>query len=269
MDGKTRRERTGRLAGLLREQLNDMVAATHGLSELLPGDGLGADYLAVINRGICRQLRMVHRLELEHRLSSEDEIRLVTAPVDLAAMCRELMDEVAGIVRALGVRAEFFSESEELIVCADRARLEDLLLFLISNSLQAMKSGGELSLTLEKRGDQAIFLLSDNGGGASPEAMAEFFGASEEELDIPEHPTMGAGLALARKIAALHGGFVLADNYEGKGMRLVVSISTELPGTEGLRTLRPVVREEGWNKTLVELSECLPNSFFAPKEFDA
>ena len=52
-------------------------------------------------------------------------------------------------------------------------------------------------------------------------------------------------------------------------MRLVVSISTELPGTEGLRTLRPVVREEGWNKTLVELSECLPNSFFAPKEFDA
>lgn len=269
MDGKTRREQIGRLAGLLGEQLNDMAAAAHGLSELLPSDGIGADYLAVINRCMCRQMRVLRRLKLEHRLSSEDEIRLLTEPVDLVVLCRELMEEVAGTVRALGIRAKFFSGPEEFIVCADRARLEDMLLFLISNSVEAMKEGGELLLTLERRGDQALFLMTDNGGGASPETMAEFFGTAEEELDVPEHPTMGAGLPLARKIAALHGGFILADNYEGQGMRLVVSISTELPnGAEALRAPRPVVHEGGWNKTLVELSECLPATFFSQKEID-
>jgi signal transduction histidine kinase len=270
MDGKTPGEQTGRLAGLLREQLNDMMAAAYGLSELLPADGKSADYLAVLNRGLCRQLRVVRRLELDHKLSSEDEIRLLPEPVDLVALCRGLMEEVGGIVRTLGIRAEFVTGLNELVVCADGARLEDMLLCLISNSVQAMKAGGELLLSLETRGDQAIFLLADNGGGATAEALAEFFGAAEEECDIPEHASMGAGLPLARKIAALHGGFLLADNYEGKGMRLVVSISTRLPGRTGeLRTPGVAMREEGWNKTLVELSECLPASFYAPKELDA
>ena len=76
---------------------------------------------------------ILRRLKLEHRLSSEDEIRLMTAPVDLSALCRELMEEVAGVVCTLGIRAEFSSGLAEFVVCADRARLEDMLLFLISN----------------------------------------------------------------------------------------------------------------------------------------
>lgn len=267
MSERTPRERNGRLAGLLREQLNDMMAAAHGLGENLPGGSREAEYLSVITRNLCRQLRVVRCLELEHRLSSEDEIRLTLAPVDLAAMCRELMDEVEGIVRPLGICAKFETALNELAVYADRARLEDMILFLISNSVKAMKQGGELSLTLEKRSGKALFVLSDTGGGASPETLAEFFGEAGEEYEIPEVPSLGLGLPLARKIAALHGGFVLADSYEGRGMRLVVSISAELAGNGGeLRAPRPEIREGNWSRAVVELSEYLPASFFAPKE---
>lgn len=267
MNEKTPRERSGRLAGLLREQLNDMMAAAHGLGEGVAAGSREAEYLSVIHRNLCRQLRVIRCLELEHRLSSEDEIRLELAPVDLVAMCGALAEEVEGIVRPLGIRAVFETELAELVVYADRNRLEDMLLYLISNSVRAMKTGGDLALTLEKRGDKALFTVTDNGGGASAEALAGFFGEAEEEYDIPDEPTLGMGLSLVRKIAALHGGFTLADSYAGRGMRLVVSISTELDGGErALHTPRPEIREENWSKAVVELSEYLPASFFAPKE---
>ena len=267
MNERTPRERNGRLAGLLREQLNDMMAAAHGLGEGIPSGSREAEYLAVINRNLCRQLRMVRRLELEHRLSSEDEVRLILAPVDLVSMCRELMEEVESIVRPLGITATFETGLHEFVVYADRARLEDMLLSLVSNSVEAMRNGGLLSLTLERRAGKALFILTDNGAGASPAAVAEFFGEAEEEYDIPEEPTLGLGLSLVRKIAALHGGFALVDSYEGRGMRLAVSISCELSGNDReLRTPRPEIREGGWSKAVVELSECLPASFFASEE---
>lgn len=267
MNERTPRERNGRLAGLLREQLNDMMAAAHGLGEGIPSGSREAEYLAVINRNLCRQLRMVRRLELEHRLSSEDEVRLILAPVDLAAMCRELMEEVEGILRPMGIKVMFETDLHEFVICADRARLEDMILYLVSNSVRAVKNDGAICLTLGKQSGKALFTLSDNGGGASAEALAGFFGEGEEEYDIPKEPTLGMGLSLVRKIAALHGGFALADSYEGQGMRLVVSISAELPGDEAqLRTPRPEIREENWSRAVVELSEYLPASFFAPKE---
>ena len=272
MNEKTPRENAGRMAGLLREQLNDMMAAAYELSSVLKESEKGKKYLSVINRGLCRQLRMVRRLELEHKLTSEDEIRIMPRPVNLTQMCRELMEEVEGLVCGLGIKVAFSASADSIIVCADRSRLEDMLLSLISNSVRAIGRDGEIELSLERKDGRIIFVLSDNGGGATADAMAGFFGQSEEENDIPEEPTLGLGLPLARRIAALHNGFVLADNYEGKGMRLVVSIADDLPDIGGGKTLRgnrPHIDEGGWSKTLVELSDCLPVSAFEPEEFNA
>jgi len=269
---KTPRENAGRMAGLLREQLTDMVAAAYELGDVLRESEKGKKYLSVINRRLCQQLRMVRRLELEHKLTSEDEIRIVLHPVDVSLMCRELMEEVEGLVCGLGIKVAFSEPAKPIVVCADRNRLEDMLLSLISNSARAIGRDGEIELTLERKDGRVIFCLTDNGGGATPDAMAGFFGHAEEESEIPEDPTLGLGLPLARRIAALHNGFVLADNYEGKGMRMVVSISDDLPDMGGGRTLRgsrPHIDEGGWSKAMVELSDCLPISVFEPEEFNA
>jgi len=269
---KTPRENIGRMAGLLREQLGDMVAAAYELSSMMKENEKGKKYLSVINRGLCRQMRMVRRLELEHGLTSEDEVRVLPTPVDVTQTCAELMKEVEGLVYSLGIRVSFSAPVEPIVVCADKNRLEDMLLCLISNSVRAIGQNGEIALSLERKDGRVIFLLSDDGGGAKPDALAGFFGKAEEETDIPEDPTLGLGLPLARRIAALHNGFVLADNYEGKGMRLVVSISDNLPDMGGGKTLRgnrPHIDEGGWSKALVELSDCLPISLFEPEEFNA
>ena len=262
------RAESGRLAGLLRDQLHEMTAAAHGLGELLSMSPKGQEYLAVINRGLCSQLRLVRHLELDYRLSSEDEIRLVMRPMDLVELCRDVMEQTESLVRALNIRAVFRTGLDELEMNADRSRLEDMLLCLISNAVKAVGRDGEIVLTLECRDERAFLMLSDNGGGLSDRALAEFFGQREED-DIPPGAGLGLGLPLARRIAALHGGAVIADSYEGRGARVAVALPVQRVPPDALFSDPPLRDEDGgWNKALVELADCLPALFFLPEELD-
>lgn len=262
------RAETGRLAGLLRDQLNKMMAAANSLGDLLSMSPKGLEYLAVINRGLCSQLRLARHLDLDYQLSSEDEVRLRLRPVDLVELCRELARQVESVTHVLRVSMEFRTDLEELVMNADRERLEDLLLYLISNSVKAAGEDGRIVLTLERRRDRVIFLLSDNGGGLDAAALSEFFGQREED-EIPPGTGLGRGLPLARKIAALHGGAIIADSYENQGTRLAVALPFQAPDASGALNSRwPVIHEEGWNKVLVELSDCLPIQSFVPEELD-
>ena len=268
MSDELPRTQTGRLAGLLRDQLNEMMAAAQELGDLLSMSPKGQEYLSVINRGLCSQLRLARHLDLEYRLSSEDEVRLALAPVDLVELCQELTAQVESVTRVLGVRMTFRTPLGELVMSADRARLEEMLLCLISNSVKAVGKDGDIALTLERRKDRVIFMLTDNGGGLDAAALAQFFG-QEEELDVPVGAGLGRGLPLARKIAALHGGAIIADSYENQGTRLAVALPYQEPEEAAdLRSPRAVIHEEGWNKVLVELADCLPARSFLPEELD-
>lgn len=267
MNDHLTREQNGRLAGLLREQLNEMMIAAHGLSGLVGDSEKGRDYLALMNRGLHRQLRLTRHLELMHRLSDEDEIRLNLQPVDAVEVCRDLMNQVESILRECGIRAALHTSLNSLIISADRARLEDMLLCLISNSVKAVGENGSIDLTLECRNGRILFLLSDNGGGVSAEALAEFFDCNPQPYEEPTEITLKLGLPLARKIASLHGGFVIADNYAGTGMRLAVILPMQNCDSENrLYTSIPDLNESGWNRVLIELSDSLPAKFFTPEE---
>lgn len=263
------REQCGRMAGLLHEQLNDMMAAADELDALLEGSEKGQEYLAVLNRGLYRQLRLARRLSLLYALSSEDEVRLHPRPTDLVQLCRELAAQAEGLLAPLQIEVSFRTSLRGLVTMADPDRMEDLLLSLLSNSVKAIgESGGHIELALEKRGSNAVFLLTDDGGGVSGEALADFFDQAEEELEVPEHPTVKLGLPLARTIAALHGGFLLADNYAGQGVRQAASIPLQdCPTPHSFRSI-PVPGENSPNKLLVELSDFLPARFFSPGELN-
>ncbi len=257
-----------KLVSLLREELNEMMAAANELGGLLSMSPKELGYLSVINRGLCRQLRLARHLDLECQLHLKDEINLSLKPVDLVELCRELTAQVKSIVGILQVRIDFQTNLLELVTNADRARLEDMLLFLISNAVKAVGTDGDILLTLEKRGGRAILMLADNGGGLSSAAKAGFFGL-EEENQLSEEISMGMGLPLARKIAGLHGGLIIADSHGEEGTLFAVSLEIREPGAaEEFHSRRPPIYEESWNKVLVELSDCLPAKSFIPEELD-
>lgn len=252
---------------LLREQLNEMLAASQALIPALAGKERALEYVAVLERGMCRQLRLIRRLELEQLLSSPDEVRMSPEPVDLVKVCRELMSRTDSLVRSLDIRARFSTALTTLPTLADRAALEEMLLALISNSVKAIGQGGDICLELGQQDRKAVFTVTDNGGGMDPAALAALFDPPEEDGDEPA--PSGRGLWLAQQIAALHGGILIVDSKQSKGVRLAVSIP--LISRSGGALASPTLAADdagGWDRATVALADCLPVKAFLPGAAD-
>lgn len=250
-----------RLTRGLREQLQTMTAAVYALAPQLAGNEKAAGYLAVLDRAICVQLHLVLQAELAQRLYSENEMRVVPAPVDLAALGRDVMKKADALTRPLlEIKAEFSSSLAALPAHADQAALEEMLLVFISNSVRAIGRNGTIRLDLEQQRDQAVFTMTDTGGGLEPEALAGLFDPDED----PE--ALVRGLLLARRIAELHGGTLVAGNTEAGGARLAVSLPIVERAGGILRS--PVIPADGggWDPVLVALAGCLPQSAFLPPD---
>lgn len=257
-----------RLTCRLREQLNEMMAAGQALTHSLAGDSRALNYMALLQRGMFRQLRLIRQLELDQRLHSLDEAPLFRAPVDLVPMCRSLIDRTDALVSSLGVRAQFSTSLTALPTLADRSALEEMLLVLISNSVKAIGRDGCVLLALEQRDRKAVFTLTDNGGGMDCAALSALFDPPEEGDDEPDGPCVrrGRGLSLAQQIAALHGGILIVDSKQSKGVRLAVSMPL-VSRVGGLPSSLPLPQDQtgGWDQVLVALSDCLPPQAFLPE----
>lgn len=183
---------TTRLTEKLRERLQEMTAASQALSSNLAGNEKAASYLAILDRAICTQLCLVRQLELGQQLYTQSEVRVIFAPMDLVELGRDVMKRADALTRPLlGIKAEFSSSLAALPTQADRAVLEKMLLLFLSNSVRAIGRNGTIRLELEQQRDQAVFTMTDTGGGLDPDALADLF----DPLAEPEAPARGLLLA--------------------------------------------------------------------------
>lgn len=273
-----------RLTRGLREQLQTMTAAAYALASNLEGNEKAAEYLAVLDRAVCAQLHLVRQAELNERLYSGNEMRVILAPMDLAALGRDVMEKTDALTRPLlDIRAEFSSSLPALPTQADRSALEEMLLCFIANSVRAIGRAGTIRLELEQVEDRAVFTVTDTGRGLAPDVLAELFvpdedeknsedeedgengkdregGGSWEDGNALEFPVRG--LRLARRIAVLHSGTLVAGNTEAGGACLAVSLPIVERAEGVLRSPGIVDSAGGWDPVLVALSGCLPPGAF-------
>lgn len=255
---------TTRLTQGLRERLQEMTAASHALGASLAGDEKAADYLAILDRAICVQLRLVRQLELSQRMYDENEVRIIKAPTDLVELGRDVMEQTDGLTRPfLEIKAEFASSLTTLPAQADRDALEEMLLLLLSNAVHAIGRKGTVRLELERQGDQAVFTMTDTGGGLDPEVLEELFDPAAE-LE-----TRTRGLRLAQQIAKLHSGALVTSSTgtggAADGARLAISLPIkEWAGGILHSPAVPMDSSGGWDLALVALADSLPPEAFLP-----
>ena len=236
----------------LRSQLNQIAAASQMLEASAVGER-SRTYLAVINQGICRMLRVVGRMELEERLSG-DPVRLSPSHIDLSPWLEDLGHRLEGILAAVGVRFSF-SCPPTLLVYADGELLQQLLLELITHLALV---GTEINLTVVRRDKNIHFTVSDCGPG-----IAEGRPTMPEVLEEKEEKS---SLDIARRIAELHGGTLIVSPGTDLGLSLAVSIpiNDDYPH-DVLETPVILWNGGGFDPALVALSELLPANSFLPE----
>jgi len=108
-----------------------------------------------------------------------------------------------------------------LFVEADIGMIERLLDNLILNALHHTPPNGRIVLELGTRDETVAFAVTDTGHGIAPEELPfvfdRFYRGSRRAQDDGNH--LGLGLAIARRIAELHGGELRASSELGRGTR--------------------------------------------------
>lgn len=246
--------RSARVAAL-RSQLNQITLASQILENCAVAERSRA-YLAVINQGVCRMLRIVGHMELEQLLSAESP-RPSSSCTDLAPWLEALCLRLEGILASIGVTFTFTCPST-LLAHIDRALLQQLLLELIAHLALA---GTQINLAAVRQGQNIHFTVSDSGPGAAkgrpvmPDALE-----SQEEA---------SSLDYARRISELLGGTLILSPAADLGLSLAASIPVgELPASGRLDAPKTVWNDGGFDPALVALSELLPADAFLPEELD-
>jgi signal transduction histidine kinase len=142
-------------------------------------------------------------------------------PVDPAMLLTQAGDATASLHQAKGLRFELDAAPDLPAVRADRDRIVQVLINLISNAVKFTAQG---SIRCEARPDGAGFMefsVTDTGTGIAPEEQAAVFEKFRQVGDtLTDKPTgTGLGLAICKEIVEHLGGEVRVQSELGKGSR--------------------------------------------------
>jgi signal transduction histidine kinase len=135
--------------------------------------------------------------------------------VDLNAIIREMIGLLHDTIsrKSISIRTEL--EVGLPMTAADRVQLQQVLMNLMLNGIEAMQgTGGELSITSKRTEDgQLLISVSDSGIGLPAEETERIFMA----FFTTKPQGTGMGLAISRSIVESHGGRLWASANKGPG----------------------------------------------------
>jgi CheY-like chemotaxis protein len=145
--------------------------------------------------------------------------------VDLA----EVVARALEIARAADVRHQLDVQlaGEPLVVMGDSGRLTQVVANLLSNAMRFTPADGSIWLKAWREEGQILLSVRDTGRGVAAAQLETIFGMFVQGKDALHRVGggLGVGLALARRIAELHGGTVEAKSEgEGKGSEFILRL---------------------------------------------
>ena len=118
------------------------------------------------------------------------------------------------------ITIELNNDEEIPAVDHDPHQINQVLLNLLLNAIQAMDKPGTIYVTLRRDKDAALITVADQGKGIAPETLPNIF---RPFFTTKGHGT-GLGLSLARRIVESHRGTISVRSEVGKGTQFVIRL---------------------------------------------
>jgi signal transduction histidine kinase len=231
---KRRAERLASLGALvsgIAHEIKNPLVAIKTFAELLPERFTDSDFRDDFSGVVIREIERIDGLV--GRLRGLAAPSPATAPpVDI----REPLVETLALLRAqceqthTTVRREL--DTSPLFVAVDSSQLKQLFLNVLINAIEAMGSGGELTVKAHQRyrqGEPWVTVeVLDTGPGIPDAIRSKIF----DPFFTTKSRGSGLGLAICHSIADAHRGTIRLENNRGRGARLSVEFPavTEVPG---------------------------------------
>jgi len=171
-----------------------------------------------IKHGNDEDARVIGAFDRQLRHLTQNRMQLRRAPVDMAALVRGAVHDMAPMMTAARHTLRLALPDAPLTVDGDATRLAQVVINLLGNAAKYTPDGGLINVELAGQAGHAELRVRDNGIGIPAAALGTIFQLFTQLEPGRERACggLGIGLALARGIVELHGGEILVES-DGPG----------------------------------------------------
>lgn len=233
------------------------VTLIHGPIEQalsLTSDEEVKEQLQIAERNVEDLLSLVNEL-MDFRKLDAEKVKLNVRPFDLVAMIKDLLLPFVSFVKDRHITLQTYYHLQGFSVSADPKYLHRVLTNLLANAVKFTPDGGTIRLyaarVVDKGGKVQLYLaVSDTGCGIPEKDLPQVFDSFFQAQNTVAYPVFGQsgtgiGLNVCKRIIALHGGVISAQNNPsgGASFRILLPMK-EMPSEEQYATGETVLPAE-------------------------
>lgn len=197
---------------------------TQGYIETLQ-DGLMEDdpeiaksFLEKASRNLDRLSYLIQDLDEISKLET-GIISLTLEQFDAVVLIQECIEDLEEKAKQNDIRLEYSGKINQVLVKADRKRIQQVLINLLDNSIKYGKKGGTTRVSIFSLFDQILVEVTDNGMGIDEKNLARVFERfyRTDKSRSREIGGSGLGLAIVKHIIEAHAQSVNVRSTEGLG----------------------------------------------------
>ena len=217
------------LATLAHELRNPLAPIRTGLDLLMqiqaPQTQIAGKTLAAMNRQLDHIVRLIDDL-LDVSRISRGVLELKKEVTNLAALIQTSLETFRPVFEQRGIKL-VVTAAPQITAIVDPTRISQIIGNLLHNASKFTQNGGTVRVELELIGGDAIVRITDNGVGIPSDQIDRVFEmfARIERTASKGDRGAGIGLALAKRLARMHGGDLSAWSAgENRGTTFTVGI---------------------------------------------
>ncbi len=218
------------------------------IDQAKPTDPVDRDFL----KGIVQQISSISGDLIGDKTRNDGA--QVSKVFDLIPLVSRVIDQKTTEVQRLAtkkVRLQLTDpQSKSVSVVGSKSKLELALVNLITNAIEAIKSEGTISVSVEQMGDRAAITIADNGCGIPAKVLPMLM---KEGATFGKEGGHGFGLFHVKSIVdELHGSIAISS-IEGTGTQIKI----EIPAVQTTSLSNEIVLFEGQELVIVDDEECI------------
>ena len=186
------------------------------------GDERLRQYTAILNHYSAKMKRLINNYALfsAFRQNAQPFNPYMTS---IKTICTDICNEVELYTLPHNIKLVCKSD-EDVIASVDAPLLSQMILNIISNSLNHMPNGGTIILECTYSRNFINLTIEDNGTGIPTDVLINVFKCYARQEPASEGFTAGLGLSVADAIAKIHGGTLVIESIPDQGTKVIVQI---------------------------------------------
>lgn len=210
----------GEMAAMVAHEIRNPLGSIKGFASLLQRDLKEQQDLQRLAANIVEGADHLNRL-VTNVLNYSRPMQARIESKDLITLVHEVCQHVeADAMFVPSIHLEIKSSLATLMAPVDAGMLQSAILNLIVNAIQAMPSGGALTITLSQDSKHALIIIADTGVGIPPENLQKIF----SPFFTTKENGNGFGLAEVHRVIQAHGGHVDVRSVLGQGSTFTIKL---------------------------------------------